>query len=48
MNSRHQNSTTLLKTAYLLGRGLCDLQLLGHALAGRIARPPWRRGQTSL
>jgi hypothetical protein len=31
-----------------LGRGLCDLQLLGHAFAGHIARPPWRHGQTSL
>jgi hypothetical protein len=33
MNSRHQNSTTLLKTAYLLGRGFRDLQFLGHAFA---------------
>jgi hypothetical protein len=31
--SRHQYSTTLFKMAYLLGRGLRDLQLLGHALA---------------
>jgi hypothetical protein len=43
MNSRHQNSTTLLKTAYLLGRGLRDVQFLGHVFAGRIARPPQRR-----
>jgi hypothetical protein len=48
MYSRHLNSTTLLQTAYLLGRGLCDLQLFGHAFAGRIARPPWRHDQTSL
>jgi hypothetical protein len=48
MYSRHRDSTTLLKTAYLLRRGLRDLQLFGHALAGRIARPPRRRGQTSL
>jgi hypothetical protein len=34
--------------AYLLGCGLSDLQLLGHVLAGHIARLPWRRGQTSL
>jgi hypothetical protein len=47
-NSRHQYSTTLLKMTYLLGCGLRDLQLLGHAFSGRIARPPWRRGQTSL
>jgi hypothetical protein len=33
--------------AYLLGRGLRDLQILGHALAGHVARPPWRRGQAS-
>jgi hypothetical protein len=46
--SRHKYLTTLVKTAYLLGRGLCDLQLLDHALAGHIARLPWRRGQTSL
>jgi hypothetical protein len=32
--SRHKYSTTLFKTAYLLGRGLRDLQLLSHALAG--------------
>jgi hypothetical protein len=48
MYSRHRKSTTLLKTAYLLRRGLRDLQLLGHSFVGRIARPPWRRGQTSL
>jgi hypothetical protein len=48
MYSRHRNSTTLLKMVYLMGRGLRDLQLHGHALAGRIARPPRRRGQTSL
>jgi hypothetical protein len=48
MNSRHRNLTTLLKTTYLLRRDLRDLQLLGHAFAGRIARPPRRRGQTSL
>jgi hypothetical protein len=35
-------------TAYLLGRGLRDLQLLRHALAGGVARPPRRRCQTSL
>jgi hypothetical protein len=46
--SRHKYSTTLFKTADLLGRGLCDLLLLGHALTGHVARPPWRRGQTSL
>jgi hypothetical protein len=34
--------------AYLLGRGLRDLQLLGHAFEGRIAWPPRRRGQTRL
>jgi hypothetical protein len=33
---------------YLLGCGLRDLKLLGHALAGHVARLPWRRGQTSL
>jgi hypothetical protein len=48
VNSRHQYSTRLLKTAYLLGCGLSDLQFLRHALAGRIAQPPRRRGQTSL
>jgi hypothetical protein len=37
-----------VKTAYLLRCDLSDFQLLGHALAGRIARPPRRRGQTSL
>jgi hypothetical protein len=46
--SRHKYSTTLFKMAYLLGRGLRDLQLLGHALAGHVARLPWRRGQASL
>jgi hypothetical protein len=46
--SRHGYSTTLVKTTYLLGRGLSDLQLLVHTLAGHIARLPWRRGQTSL
>jgi hypothetical protein len=46
--SRLKCSTTLFKTVYLLGRGLHDLKLLGHALAGHVARPPWRRGQTSL
>jgi hypothetical protein len=34
--------------AYLLGCGLRDLKLLGHALAGHLARLPWRRRQTSL
>jgi hypothetical protein len=34
--------------AYLLGCGLRDLKLLGHALAGHVARLPWRRRQTSL
>jgi hypothetical protein len=48
MNSRHQYSTTFFKMAYLSGCGLRDLQLLGYALAGHIARLPWRRGQTSL
>jgi hypothetical protein len=48
MNLRHQYSTTFFKMAYLSGCGLRDLQLLGHALAGHIARLPWRRGQTSL
>jgi hypothetical protein len=33
---------------YLLGCGLSDLELLGHALACHVARPPWRRRQTSL
>jgi hypothetical protein len=47
-NSRHQYSTTLFKMAYLSGSGLRDLQFLGHALAGHIARLPWRRGQTGL
>jgi hypothetical protein len=48
INSRHEYSTTLLRKAYLRGRGLGDLQLLRHALGGRIARLPRRRGQTSL
>jgi hypothetical protein len=34
--------------AYLLGCGLRDLKLLGHTLAGHVARLPWRRRQTSL
>jgi hypothetical protein len=38
----------MFKMAYLLGRGLHDIQLLGHALAGHIAWLPWRRGQASL
>jgi hypothetical protein len=46
--SRQKYSTTLLKEAYLLRCGLRDLQFLGHVLAGHVARPPWRRGQTSL
>jgi hypothetical protein len=46
--SRHKYSTTLLKEAYLLRCGLRDLKLLGHALAGHVAWPPWRRRQTSL
>jgi hypothetical protein len=46
--SRYEYSTTLVKTSYLLGCGLSDLQLLGHTFAGHIARLPWRRGQTSL
>jgi hypothetical protein len=46
--SRNKYSTTLLKEAYLLGCGLCDLKLLGHALAVHVARLPWRRRQTSL
>jgi hypothetical protein len=41
-------STTLLKTTYLLRRGLRDLQLLCHPLAGGVVRLPWRRSQTSL
>jgi hypothetical protein len=45
---RHEYSTISVKTAYLLRRGLSDLQFLHHALPGRIARPPWWRGQTSL
>jgi hypothetical protein len=48
INLRHEYSATLVKTAYLLRCGLCDLQFLRHALAGRVARPPRRRGQTSL
>jgi hypothetical protein len=31
-----------------LGCGLSDLELLGHALACHVARPPRRRRQTSL
>jgi hypothetical protein len=46
--SRHKYSTTLFKEAYLLRRGLRDFQLLGHALAGHVARPLRRRRQTSL
>jgi hypothetical protein len=46
--SRHKYSTTLFKTAYLLGRGFRDLQLLGHTLPGHVTLFPWRRGQTSL
>jgi hypothetical protein len=42
VNSRDLYSTTLLKTTYPLRRGLRDLQLLRHPLAGRVARPPWR------
>jgi hypothetical protein len=34
--------------AYLLGRSLRDLQLLGHTLPGHVARLPRRRGQASL
>jgi hypothetical protein len=45
---RHKYSSTLLKEAYLLRCGFRDLQLLGHALAGHVARPPWRHRQTSL
>jgi hypothetical protein len=45
---RHKYSITLLKEAYLLRCGLRDLKLLGHALVGHVARPPWRRGQTIL
>jgi hypothetical protein len=48
INSRHEYSITSVKTAYLLGFGLSDLQLLLHVLAGRIARSPRRCGQTSL
>jgi hypothetical protein len=44
-NSRHQYLTTLFKMDYLSGCGLHDLQLLGHALAGHIARLHWRRGR---
>jgi hypothetical protein len=33
---------------YLMGCGLSDLELLGHMLACHVARPPWRRRQTSL
>jgi hypothetical protein len=46
--SRHKYSTTFFKMAYLSGCGLRDLQLLGNALAGHIARLPRRRGQASL
>jgi hypothetical protein len=46
--SRHKYSTTFFKMAYLSGCGLGDLELFGHALAGHIARLPWRRGQTSI
>jgi hypothetical protein len=31
-----------------LGRGLRDLKLFGHELAGHVARLLWRHGQTSL
>jgi hypothetical protein len=48
INSRHEYSITSVKTAYLLECGLRDLQLLRHALAGRVAWLPRRRGQTSL
>jgi hypothetical protein len=34
--------------AYLLGCGLRDLKLLGHALAGHVAQLPWRRRKISL
>jgi hypothetical protein len=47
-NLSHEYPTTLLKMAHLWGRALGDLQLLRHALAGRIARLPRWRGQTSL
>jgi hypothetical protein len=47
-NLSHEYSTTLLKMAHLWGRGLGDLQLLRHVLAGRVAWLPRRRGQTSL
>jgi hypothetical protein len=43
--SRHEYPTTLVKAAYLLGCGLRDLQLLGHALASHIVRPPRWRGK---
>jgi hypothetical protein len=36
------------RRVYLLRRSLSDLQLLGDALACHVARPPWRRRQTSL
>jgi hypothetical protein len=41
--SHDEYSTTLVKTSYLLGYGLRDLQLLRHPLAGGVARLPWRR-----
>jgi hypothetical protein len=41
-------STTLVKASYLLGRGLRDLHLLRHPLAGGVARLSWRRSQASL
>jgi hypothetical protein len=42
--SRDKYSTTPTQGVYLLRHGLSDLQLLGHALACHVARPPrWCR-----
>jgi hypothetical protein len=41
-------STTLVKTSYVLRRGLRDLHLLRHPLAGGVVRLPWQRSQASL
>jgi hypothetical protein len=50
--SIHNTSRQVLdystRGAYLLIRSLGDLQLLGDTFARHIARPPWRRRETSL